>query len=213
MVDAAQLTPHMATDVQAMGADFVGITGHKMCGPTGVGLLWGREALLDAMPPFLGGGDMITDVRIDGFTPNELPWKFEAGTPPIAEVIGLGAACEYLCALGLDAVRDHEVSLIRYAMEVLEERFGERLTIHGPADPTQRMGALSFALEGIHPHDVSQVLDQRGVCVRAGHHCAKPLMRRLGVGATARASFYVYNDTRDVDTLADALVATSDFFL
>ena len=210
--DAAQLAPHMTMDVQAMGVDFAGITGHKMCGPTGVGVLWGRESLLDAMPPFLGGGDMITDVHIDGFTPNELPWKFEAGTPPIAEVIGLGAACDYLSGLVLDDVRAHEIDLTGYAMNVLEARFGDRLKIHGPRDPSTRMGVLSIALEGIHPHDISQVLDQRGVCVRAGHHCAKPLMRRLGVGATARASFYVYNERHDVDTLAEALSSASDFF-
>ena len=210
--DAAQLAPHMTMDVQAMGVDFAGITGHKMCGPTGVGVLWGRESLLDAMPPFLGGGDMINDVRIDGFTPNELPWKFEAGTPPIAEVIGLGAACDYLSGLVLDDVRAHEVDLTGYAMNVLEARFGDRLKIHGPRDPNARTGVLSLALEGVHPHDISQVLDQQGVCVRAGHHCAKPLMRRLGVGATARASFYVYNERRDVDTLAEALSSASDFF-
>ena len=210
--DAAQLAPHMTMDVQLMGVDFAGITGHKMCGPTGVGVLWGRESLLDAMPPFLGGGDMINDVRIDGFTPNELPWKFEAGTPPIAEVIGLGAACDYLSGLVLDDVRAHEIDLTGYAMNVLEARFGNRLKIHGPRDPNARMGVLSLALEGVHPHDISQVLDQQGVCVRAGHHCAKPLMRRLGVGATARASFYVYNERRDVDTLAEALSSASDFF-
>ena len=210
--DAAQLAPHMTMDVAAMGVDFAGITGHKMCGPTGVGVLWGREALLDAMPPFLGGGDMINDVRIDGFTPNELPWKFEAGTPPIAEVIGLGAACEYLSELSLDDVRTHEIDLTGYAMDLLEARFGDRLTIHGPRDPVARMGVLSMALSGVHPHDISQVLDQQGVCVRASHHCAKPLMRRLGVGATARASFYVYTERHDVDTLAQALGAASDFF-
>ena len=210
--DAAQLAPHMTMDVAAMGVDFAGITGHKMCGPTGVGVLWGREALLDAMPPFLGGGDMINDVRIDGFTPNELPWKFEAGTPPIAEVIGLGAACDYLSELSLDEVRTHEIDLTGYAMDLLEARFGDRLTIHGPRDPVARMGVLSMALSGVHPHDISQVLDQQGVCVRASHHCAKPLMRRLGVGATARASFYVYTERHDVDTLAQALGAASDFF-
>ncbi len=210
--DAAQLAPHMTMDLQAMGVDFAGITGHKMCGPTGVGVLWGRESLLDAIPPFLGGGDMITDVHIDGFTPNELPWKFEAGTPPIAEVIGLGAACDYLSGLVLDDVRAHEIDLTGYAMDVLEARFGDRLKIHGPRDPNARMGVLSLALEGVHPHDISQVLDQQGVCVRAGHHCAKPLMRRLGVGATARASFYVYNERHDVDTLAEALSSASDFF-
>lgn len=210
--DAAQMAPHMAMDVQALGADFVGITGHKMCGPTGVGVLWGRTELLDAMPPFLGGGDMITDVRIDGFVPNELPYKFEAGTPPIAEVIGLGEACRYLQALDLNCVRAHEIEITRYALGALKDRFGDALAVHGPSDPGARVGVISFALEGVHPHDISQVLDQHGVCVRAGHHCAKPLMRRLGVGSTARASFYVYNDTGDVDRLVDALASASDFF-
>jgi cysteine desulfurase/selenocysteine lyase len=183
-----------------------------MLGPTGIGVLWAREDILDAMPAFLGGGEMIRDVRLDGWTPNEIPWRFEAGTPPIAEVIGLGAAIDYLEALGMDAVREHEVSLTGYALRTLTERLGDELTIHGPAEPAQRGGVLSFSYKDVHPHDISQVLDQSGVCVRAGHHCAKPLMRRLGVGATARASLYVYNDTDDVDALAEALASTSDFF-
>jgi cysteine desulfurase/selenocysteine lyase len=187
-------------------------TGHKMCGPTGVGVLWGRAELLDAMPPFLGGGEMILDVRKDGFTPNELPHKFEAGTPPIAEIIGLGAAVDYLSELGMDAVREHEVSLTAYAMRTLTERYGDDLTIHGPAEPASRGGVLSMVFRDVHPHDISQVLDQHGVCVRAGHHCAKPLMRVLGVAASARASFYVYNDESDVDTLADALQEAGDLF-
>jgi cysteine desulfurase/selenocysteine lyase len=164
------------------------------------------------MPAFLGGGEMIRDVRLDGFTPNEIPWKFEAGTPPIAEIIGLGAAVDYLEDLGMDAVREHEVSLTAYALRTLAERFGDRLTVHGPCEPAQRGGVLSLALADVHPHDVSQVLDQTGVCVRAGHHCAKPLMRHLGVSATARASLYVYNDESDVDALADALDTAADFF-
>jgi len=212
VVDGAQYTPHQRTDVVALGADFFAFTGHKMLGPTGVGVLWGREELLEAMPPFLGGGDMIRDVRLDGFTPNELPWKFEAGTPPIAEVIGLGVACDELDRYGLDAVREHERQVTGYAIRTLSERFGDDLVVHGPLDPELRAGVLSFAFKGLHPHDVSQVLDESGVCVRAGHHCAKPLMRCLGVGATARASFYVYNDESDVDALADALERCSDFF-
>jgi cysteine desulfurase/selenocysteine lyase len=212
VVDACQYVPHLATDVHALGADLLAFSGHKMCGPTGVGVLWGHEALLDAMPPFLGGGEMIRDVRLDGFTPNELPWKFEAGTPPIAEIIGLGAAIDYLDGLGMAAVREHEISLTAYAMRTLDERFGDRITIHGPADPTQRGGVLSFAFDDLHPHDISQVLDQHGVCVRAGHHCAKPLMRVLGISATARASIYVYNDESDIDALAEALASASDFF-
>lgn len=212
LVDGAQYVPHLITDVAALGADFFAFTGHKMLGPTGIGVLWGREDLLDAMPPFLGGGEMIRDVRLDGFTPNDLPWKFEAGTPPIAETVGLGAAIDYLGSLGMEAVRAHEIELTAYAMRSLSARHGDRLTIYGPSEPASRGGVLSFSFGDIHPHDVSQVLDQAGVCVRAGHHCAKPLMRRLGVGATARASFYVYNDESDVDALADALDATSDLF-
>jgi cysteine desulfurase/selenocysteine lyase len=211
-VDASQFVPHLHTSVTDLGADFLAFTGHKMLGPTGIGVLWGRTDLLDAMPPFLGGGDMISDVRLDGFTANELPWKFEAGTPPIAEAIGLGHAVDYLDSLGMEAVREHEVTLTAYALRTLTERFGDRLVIHGPVEPAARGGVMSLALEDVHPHDVSQVLDQHGICVRAGHHCAKPLMRRLGVNATARASVYVYNDEADIDALADGLDAAADFF-
>jgi cysteine desulfurase/selenocysteine lyase len=212
MIDAAQYVPHLPTDVTELGADFVAFTGHKMLGPTGIGVLWGKREILDAMPAFLGGGEMILDVRLDGWTPNVLPHKFEAGTPPIAEAVGLAAAVDYLEGLGMEAVREHEVALTSYALRTLGDRFGDDLTIHGPSDPTQRGGVLSLALEGVHAHDVSQVLDEQGVCVRAAHHCAKPLMRRLGVGATARASLYVYNDTDDIDALAEALDATRNFF-
>ncbi len=212
LVDAAQYVPHRPTDVTELGADFLGFTGHKMLGPTGVGVLWARDELLEAMPAFLGGGEMIRDVRLDGWTPNDIPWKFEAGTPPIAEVIGLGAAVDYLEALGMEAVRDHEISLTDYALRTLADRFGDELIIQGPADTSARGGVLSFSYRDVHPHDLSQVLDERGVCVRAGHHCAKPLMRRLGVGATARASIYVYNDQSDIDALADALDAAGHFF-
>ena len=204
-VDASQYVPHLPTDVNAMGTDFMVFTGHKMCGPTGVGVLWTRAALLEAMPPFLGGGEMILDVTKEGFRPNEIPHKFEAGTPPIAEIVGLGAAVRFLEGLGMDAVRAHEVSLTGYALRTLSERHGDDLTLHGPSEPAQRGGVLSFMYRDVHPHDISQVLDQSGVCVRAGHHCAKPLMACLGVGATTRASLYVYNDTSDIDSLADAL--------
>lgn len=213
MVDGAQYVPHLPTDVVELGVDMLGFTGHKMLGPTGIGVLWARPELLDAMPPFLGGGEMIRDVRLDGFTTNDVPWKFEAGTPPIAEAIGLGAAISYLENLGMDAVRAHEMQLTGYALRTLRERFGESLTIFGPDDISTRGGVISFSFEGLHPHDVSQVLDQHGVCVRAGHHCAKPLMRVLGVNATARASLYVYNDERDVDALVDALEQSAEFFL
>jgi cysteine desulfurase/selenocysteine lyase len=212
VVDAAQYVPHLRTDVQAMGADLVAFTGHKMLGPTGIGVLWGSEALLDSMPPFLGGGGMIREVRTEGFTPEGLPHKFEAGTPPIAEAIGLGVACDELDRYGMDAIWEHEQRVTAYAIETLTQRFGDELVIHGPRDMAARGGVLSLGLHDIHPHDITQVLDQSGVCVRAGHHCAKPLMRCLGVGATARASFYVYNDTDDVDALADALQACVDFF-
>jgi cysteine desulfurase/selenocysteine lyase len=198
--------------VEALDVDFFGFTGHKMLGPTGIGCLWAREELLDAMPPFLGGGEMIRDVRLDGYTPNELPWKFEAGTMPIAEAVGLGAAVDYLNGLGLDAVREHEIELTKYALDSLGERYGDDLKIFGPPDPHQRSGVLSFSYKDIHPHDLSQVLDQSGVCIRAGHHCAKPLMRRLGVGATARASLYLYNDEADVDALANALADADRLF-
>lgn len=212
LVDACQYVPHVPTDVQAWRADFIAFSAHKMLGPSGIGALWGREELLDAMPPFLGGGEMILDVRLDGFTPNELPWKFEAGTPPITEAIGLGAAVDYLGEIGLPAVRAHEKSLTRYALGALRERFPHTLKIYGNDDVEVRGGTISFLFEGIHAHDISQVLDEHGVCVRAGHHCAKPLMRLLGVPATSRASFYVYNDEADVDALVEALAHAERFF-
>lgn len=212
IVDACQYVPHNPTDVQAWDADFVTFSSHKMVGPTGIGIVWGREELLDAMPPFLGGGNMISDVRLDGFTCAELPAKFEAGTPPIVEAVGLGAAVDYLSNIGMANVRDHERTLTEYALTTLTERYGDDITIHGPRNTEVRGGVMSFAFRGIHPHDVSQVLDEKNVCVRAGHHCAKPLMRLLGVNATSRASVYLYNDTTDIDALADALDGASDIF-
>ncbi len=212
VADAAQSVPHLPTDIDSLGCDFLAFSAHKMLGPTGIGVLWGRADVLDAMPPFLGGGGMIRDVRHDGFVANVLPWKFEAGTPPIAEAVGLGAAVRYLEQLGLEQVRAHEVELVAYAQRVLAERFGEDLRIFGPAETDDRGGVLSLAYGDVHPHDLAQVLDQAGVCVRAGHHCAKPLMRRLGVTATARASFYLYNDQSDVDALADALADAGTLF-
>jgi cysteine desulfurase/selenocysteine lyase len=212
VVDACQYVPHAVTDVQAWGADFIAFSSHKMCGPSGIGVLWGREELLQAMPPFLGGGNMILDVRLDGFTCAELPAKFEAGTPPITEAVGLGAAVDFLTELGMGNVRQHEVEVAGYALRALHERFGDDIRVHGPCNVEVRGATFSMEFRGIHPHDLSQVLDQRNVCVRAGHHCAKPLMRELGVNATARASFYLYNDTSDVDMLADALDSASDIF-
>jgi cysteine desulfurase / selenocysteine lyase len=212
IVDGCQYVPHNVTDVQAWDADFVAFSSHKLCGPSGLGVLWGREELLDAMPPFLGGGNMIADVRLDGFTPAELPAKFEAGTPPITEAVGFGAALDYLSGIGMAEIRRHEMELAAYAIDTLTERYGDDITIHGPRNVEVRGATLSFAFRGIHPHDLSQVLDQHNVCVRAGHHCAKPLMRCLGVAATARASFYLYNDHADADALAEALDGASDIF-
>ncbi len=212
VADACQSVPHLPTDVTALGVDLLAFSAHKMLGPTGIGVLWGREELLESMPPFLGGGEMILDVRKDGFTPNDIPWRFEAGTPPITEAVGLGAAVDYLRAVGMPAVRSHEISLTAYALDALNDRFGADIRIFGPPEPEARGGVISFALRDVHPHDISQILDEYGVCVRAGHHCAKPLMRRLGVNATARASFALYNDERDVDTLVDALDAAGRFF-
>lgn len=212
IVDACQYVPHNPTDVRAWDADLVAFSSHKMCGPSGIGVLWGRMELLDAMPPYIGGGNMIADVRLDGFTTAPVPAKFEAGTPPITEAVGLGAAVEYLEAIGMHEVRRHEVELTRYAIDTLKARYGDDITIHGPTDLDVRGGVLSFAFRDIHPHDISQVLDERNVCVRAGHHCAKPLMRLLGANATARASLYLYNDRSDVDALADALDGATDIF-
>ncbi len=210
--DASQYVPHLPTDVTELGVDAMFFTGHKMLGPTGIGVMWGTTELLEAMPPFLGGGDMILQVTKDGFTTADLPHKFEAGTPSVAEVVGLGAAVEYLEALGMENVRAHEVSLTAYAMRTLTERFGDDITIHGPAEPAARGGVLSIIYKDVHAHDLSQVLDGRNVCVRSGHHCAKPLMQKLDVAATARASMYVYNDEADVDMLADAIDEAGDFF-
>ncbi|MFT7473520.1 MAG: cysteine desulfurase/selenocysteine lyase [Verrucomicrobiales bacterium] len=212
MADGSQYVPHLPTDVGELGVDAMIFTGHKMLGPTGVGVLWGKTDLLNAMPPFLGGGDMIMQVTKEGFTTNVLPHKFEAGTPNIAEIIGLGAAVEYLEGIGMEAVREHEVSLTAYALRTLKERFGDDITIHGPAEPAARGGVLSMAYKDVHPHDLSQVLDQNNVCVRAGHHCAKPLMQVMGVNATARASVHIYNDEADIDMLADSLESADNIF-
>lgn len=212
LVDACQSVPHMPTDVSAMGADFVAFSAHKMLGPSGIGVLWGREDLLDSMPPFLGGGGMILNVTTDGFTPDALPAKFEAGTPPIAEAVGLGAAIDYLEAIGMDEIRRHEVELTAYALRKLDEDFGSAIRVFGPPEPAARGGVLSIELADVHAHDVSQVLDGEAVCIRPGHHCAKPLMKHFGVAATARASVYIYNDTDDIDALSSALKKAQDFF-
>ncbi|MGD9697242.1 MAG: cysteine desulfurase [Thermoleophilia bacterium] len=205
VVDGSQAVPHMPVDTAALDADFYAFTGHKMLGPTGIGVLVGKPEILDAMGPFLGGGEMISNVSTDGSTWADLPWKFEAGTPPIAEAIGLGAAADYLAAVGLDAIRAHEVEVVSYALEALSDV--PDITIYGPRDPARRGAAISFSLPDLHPHDIAQLVDQEGVCIRAGHHCAKPLMRVLGVGATARASAYLYNSTDDFDVLVRALAS------
>ncbi len=211
IVDGAQGAPHLAVDVRAMGADFYVFSSHKMLGPTGVGVLYGKAALLDAMPPFLGGGEMIMEVREDGFTWKDAPLKFEAGTPNFADAVAFGAAIDYLTALGMDNVRQHEIEITEYALAQMTN-LGEGVSIHGPLDAKDRGGVLSFAVEAVHPHDIAQTLDWEGVQIRAGHHCAQPLMRRLNVAATARASFYVYNTNEDVDRLVDALKKAGELF-
>jgi len=212
LVDGCQAVPQMPVNVQDWGADFVAFSSHKLLGPAGIGALWARAELLEAMPPFLGGGEMIRDVTTEGFTTNDIPWKFEAGTPAIAEAVGFGAGIDYLDALGMDAVRAHERELTRYTLAALADRFGDNLTVYGPPSADDRGGVISFLFDDIHAHDVSQVVDEEGVCVRAGHHCAKPLMRQLGIPATTRASFGVYNDRADADALVEALAKAEAFF-
>ena len=202
VVDAAQAAPHRIVDVQALGADFVAISSHKLCGPSGVGALWGRRELLEAMSPFNLGGEMIRSVGLDRKTFNELPYKFEAGTPAIAEAVGFGAAVEYVSEVGLDAIERHEHQLVEQTMTALEEL--PWIRVFGPP-PERRAGIVSFDVEGIHPHDVAQILDWEGVAVRAGHHCTQPLMTRLGVAATTRASFYLYSIPEEVDRLVAGL--------
>jgi cysteine desulfurase/selenocysteine lyase len=203
VVDGAQSAPHMPVNVVSLGCDFFAFSSHKMLGPTGVGVLWARPGLLEEMEPFLGGGEMIARVRPDGSTWAEVPHKFEAGTPNIADVIAFGTALDYLAALGMDAVREHERAITRTAIDALREIPG--ITIHGPRSVDERGGAVSFTVDGIHPHDVSTILDQRGIAIRAGHHCAQLLMRRLDVPATNRASFYVYTTEAEIEALSAAI--------
>ena len=210
LVDAAQSVPHMVTDVQTWDADFVAFSGHKMLGPSGVGVLYGKEALLEAMPPFLGGGSMINEVRLDGFTPAALPAKFEAGTPPITPAIGMSAAIDYLNNIGLDAIHRHEQVLVEQAYAALSQI--EDLRILGPA-PEHRAGLISFAFERIHAHEFAQVLnDHFGVAVRAGHHCTQPLHRLLGISASTRASFYLYNRPEEIDRLVEGIAEVQRMF-
>jgi cysteine desulfurase/selenocysteine lyase len=203
MLDASQSVPHLPVDVVELGVDFLAFTGHKMCGPTGIGALWGRYALLEAMPPFLGGGSMIETVTMERSTYAQPPMKFEAGTPPIAEAVGLGAAVDYLSGIGMDAVYQHEKDLVGYALDALAGV--PDLRVIGPQTAEGRGGTLSFALGDIHPHDVGQILDSEGVLVRVGHHCARPVCSRFGVPATTRASFYLYTTTDEVDALVRGL--------
>ena len=209
LVDAAQSVPHIPVNVNVLDADFLAFSAHKMLGPTGIGVLWGKKALLNSMPPFLGGGDMIKKVHLRSFTPNDLPHKFEAGTPAIAEVIGFGAAIDYLTAIGMDTIARHEKELIQYALRELASVEGVRVV--GP-EADKKGGVASFVLDGVHPHDVAQILDSDGIAVRAGHHCAMPLHEKFDLPATTRASFYLYNTIEDVDTLVQGLNKVKRYF-
>ena len=209
VVDAAQAAPHLRLDVTQLDADFVALSSHKMCGPTGAGVLWAREDLLEEMPPFHGGGEMIREVFDDHSTWNQIPYKFEAGTPNVAQAVGMAAAARYLEDVGLDEIHAHEMEMTRYARARLED-IGA--TVYGPRDLSQRGGVVAFNVEGVHPHDMATIVDQDGICIRAGHHCAQPLMRRLGVPATARASFYLYNTRDDVDALIESLERAKGWF-
>jgi cysteine desulfurase/selenocysteine lyase len=211
LVDGAQAVPHVPVDVQAIGADFYAFSGHKMLAPTGSGALWARKELLEAMPPFLAGGEMIREVHLRRSEWNDVPWKFEAGTPDISAEIGLGAAADYLLELGMGRVREHELELLEYALDVLPKKL-PNIELYGPMDPRIRGGVVPFNVPGVHPHDVAQVLDRFGVAVRAGHHCTMPLHERLDVAATARASFSVYTTRDDIDALADGLVEVQKLF-
>ena len=210
IVDAAQLVPHTPVDVQTLGADFVVFSGHKMLGPTGIGVLWGRMDRFEEMEPLEGGGEMIDDVQLESSTWAPIPHRFEAGTPPFVEAVGLAAAMDYLDAIGMETVAAHDEELTAYALARLAEIGG--LRIFGPTDTKQRGGVVSFTMEGIHPHDIATILDGDGIAIRAGHHCARPLARALGAPATARASFYVYNRPGDVDSLVDGLHRAKEIF-
>jgi cysteine desulfurase / selenocysteine lyase len=212
VADGAQLVPHVPVDLGTLGADFLAFSGHKTMGPTGIGVLWGRAELLESMSPFLGGGGMILDVKLDSFRAAEPPARFEAGTPPIAEAVGLTAALAYLSDIGMDRIRAHELSLTNHALARLEEKLGPDVRIFGPPAGDDRGGVLSIAYRDVHAHDLAQVLDQFGVCVRPGHHCAKPLMRKLGVQATARASLSLFSDEHDIEVLIEGLVEAGRLF-
>ncbi len=212
VIDGAQGAPNMPVDVRALDADFYAISAHKMCGPTGIGALYGRRELLEEMPPFLSGGDMIRAVSYATTSFNDLPWKFEAGTSNIAGAIGFGAAVDYLSGIGMEAVREHERSLMTYVFERLAALRDRGLVVYGPQDPNRIADVVSFNLGDVHPHDVASILDTEGVCIRAGHHCTMPLMEKMGWPATARASFYIYNTEADADALVHALTRAADIF-
>ncbi|MBI2759457.1 MAG: cysteine desulfurase [Chloroflexi bacterium] len=209
VLDAAQSVPHLKVDVQQLDVDFMAFSAHKMCGPTGIGALYGKTALLEAMPPFLGGGDMIKEVKLRSFRPNELPYKFEAGTPAIAEAVGFGAAVDYLNSIGMETIAAHEHEITEYALERLEEIPG--LKVFGPT-ADKKGGVASFTFDGVHPHDVAQILDQDGVAIRAGHHCAQPLHEKFGIPATSRASFYLYSTKDEVDKLIEGIYKVKKVF-
>jgi cysteine desulfurase/selenocysteine lyase len=211
VLDGAQSVPHLPVDVKALGCDFLAFSAHKMAGPTGLGVLWGRREILEAMDPFLGGGDMISEVYPDRSTWNELPYKFEAGTPNITGAVAFGASIAYLSALGMDRIRAHEIELTGYALGALKAAFPE-IVLYGPSDARRKGGVVSFNLPGAHPHDVGTILDRDGVAIRAGHHCCQPLMRRLGVAGTARASFYFYNTREEVDAFVASLAQVKKLF-
>jgi cysteine desulfurase/selenocysteine lyase len=211
LLDGAQSAPHMPVDVGQLGCDFYALSAHKMLGPTGLGVLWGRRSLLEAMDPFMGGGDMIKEVWTDHATWNDLPYKFEAGTPNITGAIAFGAAIDYLERIGMDRVRAHEIEITRYALERLKDRFPE-IILYGPLDPQKRGGVVSFDFPGVHSHDVGTILDREGVAIRAGHHCCQVLMRKLDISGTARASFYLYNTKEEVDALVAALAEAERLF-
>ncbi|MCX6068999.1 MAG: cysteine desulfurase [Chloroflexi bacterium] len=209
LLDGAQSVPHFKVDVQALDVDFLAFSAHKMVGPTGIGVLYGKMALLEAMPPFLGGGDMIKEVKLRSFRPNDLPYKFEAGTPAIAEAVGFGAACSYLSSVGMEAIAAHEHEITQYALERLEEIPG--LKLFGPA-ADKKGGVAAFTFDGVHPHDVAQILDSVGVAIRAGHHCAQPLHEKFNIQATSRASFYLYSTKSEVDALVEGLYKVKEYF-
>ena len=210
LIDGAQAVPHMKVDLEKLGCDFFAFSGHKMLGPTGIGVLWVRKSVLETMSPFHGGGDMIREVHKYETTWNDLPYKFEAGTPNIADVVGLGAAIDYLTKIGMDNIREHEIELTKYAVEQLSKVKG--LHIYGTKDISKRGGVISFNFADVHPHDVAQIIDEEGIAVRSGHHCAQVLMERLNVAATSRASFYIYNTKEDIDVLVNSLNTVARLF-